>query len=261
MLNKEGNNKQNKYKEIIGTIKDNYIWIIALLTFIGTIILNVLKFIEYLTSSTYFIYFGLNHNLYQNSDMNYIYSLCLSIVFGFALFSVFYCFKQIRDNKRNHNILKLENLTDIFLIFISNLYMLITTTNEINLKSLIIDLIIMLVIEYFLSIFMFKEEKPLEKGQEKRYLINYLKIIPFMIIALIFLHSFRICLDIDLIKQYDIIEDNKVIVYTTNDYYLTLDCKIDKENNKLVIYKGSQEKIDNNNVKSQLTKFDKVERK
>ena len=51
--------------------------------------------------------------------------------------------------------------------------------------------------------------------------------------------------------------NNKVIVYSTTDYYLTLDCDID--NNELIIYKGSQEKIDNNNIKSQLTKFNKVE--
>lgn len=58
-------------------------------------------------------------------------------------------------------------------------------------------------------------------------------------------------------KQYRIIDENKVVVYSTNDYFITLNCEI--SNNELVIYKGSQEKMENNNIKSQLTKFDKVE--
>ena len=48
-----------------------------------------------------------------------------------------------------------------------------------------------------------------------------------------------------------------MIVYSTNNYYIALDCEIN--DNQLTIYKGSQEKIENNNIKSQLTKFNKVE--
>ena len=73
-------------KKIIKIIKENYIWVIALLAFIGTIFSNVLKFVEYLTSEAYFSYFGLNHGLYKYSDTNYIYSFCISIIFGLALF-------------------------------------------------------------------------------------------------------------------------------------------------------------------------------
>lgn len=54
-------------------------------------------------------------------------------------------------------------------------------------------------------------------------------------------------------KTYRIIDNNKVIVYTTENYYLTLNCKI--ENNVLVIYQGSQTKIDNKDIESKLIKF------
>lgn len=54
-------------------------------------------------------------------------------------------------------------------------------------------------------------------------------------------------------KTYRIIDNNKVIVYTTENYYLTLNCEI--ENNVLVIYQGSQTKIDNKDIESKLIKF------
>lgn len=49
-----------------------------------------------------------------------------------------------------------------------------------------------------------------------------------------------------------VIDDNKVIVYTTKDYYLVLDYKIDKD--KMFIYKNTQNKIDNLNVNSKFIK-------
>ena len=58
-------------------------------------------------------------------------------------------------------------------------------------------------------------------------------------------------------RNYRIINGDKVIVYSNNDYYLILDCK--KENNNLVIYKGKQEKISNTKVYSVYIEFDTVE--
>ena len=52
--------------------------------------------------------------------------------------------------------------------------------------------------------------------------------------------------------RYRVINDNKVIVYTTKDYYLVLDYKIDKD--KMFIYKNTQNKIDNLNVNSKFIK-------
>ncbi len=60
-------------------------------------------------------------------------------------------------------------------------------------------------------------------------------------------------------KEYRIINNDKVIVYTTNDYYLILDCEI--RNNELIIYKGKQTKINNENVISKLISFDEIKLK
>lgn len=244
---------------ITKTIQNNYAWVIAGLTFLGVIVSNVLRFIEYITSQAYFLYFGIDHNLYNYSDKNFIYELCLSIIFILAFVSVFYCFKQIRENIKKKEWLKWENLINILLILISNLYITITTPGQQNIMPIIITVVILIIFEFIMSFIFFKKEKESTQEQLKRDLINYIKILPFIIIFLIVIKSSRIYLNLTYQKQYKIVNDNRVIVYSTNDYYITLDCDID--NNEIVIYKGSQEKIENNNVKSQLTKFNKVEMK
>lgn len=252
--------KENqKETSITKVIQNNYAWIIAGLTFFGVIVSNVLKFIEFITSETYFWYFGIDHNLYNYSDKNFIYGLCLSIIFILAFISVFYCFKQIGENIKKKKWLKCENLINISLILISNLYIIITTPGQQNLISIIITVVILIIFEFIMSLIFFKKEKESTQEQLKRDLINYIKVLPFIIIFLIIINSSRIYLNLTYQKQYKIINDNRVIVYSTNDYYITLDCDIN--NNEIVIYNGSQEKIENNNVKSQLTKFTKVEMK
>lgn len=250
--------KENQKKtSITKVIQNNYAWIIAGLTFFGVIVSNILKFIEFITSQTYFSYFGIDHNLYNYSDKNFIYELCLSIIFILAFFSVFYCFKQLKENIRKKELFKWENLINILLILISNFYIVINTPGQLNIISIIISVAILIILEFIMSLIFFKKEKESTQEQLKRDLINYIKVLPFIIIFLIIMHSTRIYLNLTYKKQYQIINDKRVVVYSTNNYYITLDCDIN--NNELVIYKGSQEKIENNNVKSKLTKFNKVE--
>lgn len=256
----EQDNKVEKEEiSIIKVIQNNYAWIIAGLTFLGVIVSNALKFIEFIISQTYFSYFGINHSLYNYADKNFIYELCISIIFILAFISVFYCFKQIRENIRKKELIKGENLINILLIFISNLYITITTTEQLNKISIIITIVILIVFEFMVSLILFKKEKERTQEQANRDLVNYIKLLPFIIILFIFMNSFKIALTMAYQKEYQIIGDNKVIVYSTNDYYITLDCGVN--NNELIIYKGSQEKIESNNVKSQLTKFNKVKMK
>ncbi len=239
-------------------IQKNYAWIIGGLTFFGIIVRNLLKFIEYITGFAYFSHFCIDHNLYNYQNENYFYELCLSIIFVLACISVFYCFKQIKDNTKKKEYIKSENIVDSLLIIIFNLYIVVTTPRQqVNLVSVIILTTILIIIEFILSLLIFKEEKDNSPIQLKRDLINGLKTIPFIVIILIGLHYAKINIDLNLYKQYRIINNNKVIVYSTIDYYITLDCTIN--NDELTIYKGSQEKIENNNIKSQLIKFDKVE--
>lgn len=254
---KETKEVKDTEKSVTKIIRENYAWVIAVLTFLGIIVSNALKFIEFITSKAYFLYFGIDHNLYNYVDKNFIYELCLSIIFILAFFSVFYCFKQIKENIKKRELFKWENLINILLILLLNLYIIITTPGQQNLISIIISVLIIVILEFIMSLIFFKKEKESTREQLKRDLINYFKVLPFILIFLIILHSTRIYINLAYQKQYRIINDNKVIVYSTNNYYITLDCEIN--DNQLTIYKGSQEKIENNNIKTQLTKFNKVE--
>lgn len=74
----------------------------------------------------------------------------------------------------------------------------------------------------------------------------------FLILILLFSNAFSFINN----KEFRIINENKVVVYTTRDYYLLFNCKI--INNEIKIYKGTQTKIDNINVESKLSVFKSV---
>lgn len=254
---KETKEVKDTEKSLTKIIRENYGWVIAVLTFLGVIVSNILKFIEFITGQVFFSYFGIDHNLYNYADKNFVYELFVAIIFILAFFSVFYCFKQIKENIKKRELFKWENLINVLLILLLNLYITITTPGQQNLISIIFSVLITIILEFIMSLMFFKEEKESTREQLKRDLINYFKVLPFILIFLIILHSTRIYINLAYQKQYRIINDNKVIVYSTNNYYITLDCEIN--DNQLTIYKGSQEKIENNNIKSQLTKFNKAE--
>lgn len=249
-----------KRRRIIRIIQKNCAWIITGLTFLGVIMSNILKFIEYLTSEVYFYYYGLDHNLYNYSDKNYIYNLCLSIIFLVAFAFLLYCIKQIIDDiKCNRNVNK-TNVANILIIIISNIYLVFKYCYNLNYFYKIINFIIFIIFEIIVSIITFKEDDNKYKNKEKKEIvINYFKSLIFIIILWIFCNSGRTIMNLKSVKKYMIINDNKVIVYSNNDYYITLDCRI--KNNNLIIYKGHQEKIDNTNIYSISKTFDDVKLK
>ena len=85
----------NEKNNFLNFIQKNYAWIISILSGIGFIFSGVLHFIEYITASVYFMFYGLETGLYKYSDRNFIYNLYLSFIFILALFSLLYCIYQI----------------------------------------------------------------------------------------------------------------------------------------------------------------------
>lgn len=241
-------------KSLTKIIRENYAWIIAILTLGTVIVSNILKFIEYLTSLTYFQYYGLDHNLYNYYDKNFIYSICLSVVFLIAFGFLLYCMKEIKDDFKNNLTLK-----NISIIVLANLYLTIVYCSNLSNTYKLINFVAFILLEYISSIFIFKknDDQKVNEKNRKKFIIDYFKSLVFLIILLILCNSARLYVNLQSLTNYRIINDNKVIVYSTNNYYITLDCEIN--DNQLTIYKGSQEKIENNNIKSQLTKFNKVE--
>ena len=168
-------------------LKDNYGWIIAFLSVISIIVSNIFKFIEYLTGRIYFYYYGLDHNLYNYSDKNFIYSLCYSLIFLIAFSFLLYCFKQIGSDIKHKRDVNKTNIFNLFIIIVSNLYLVMISCSELSFRYKVIYFIAFITIESISSHVMFKDIKyqDISKHDMKDYIVNNLKSFIFLIILLI----------------------------------------------------------------------------
>lgn len=145
-------------------------------------------------------------------------------------------------------------------ILITNLFTLYSINSKYSFLQLAINFIILIIIEFIFSKVLLKSN---EKEKDKEYTLidsfNYLKTFPFYLILLVFVFLLNYGYKIINNKSYRIIDNDRVIVYTTNDYYLVLECEL--IDNKLIIYKGKQTKISNENIASKIIKFDEIELK
>lgn len=253
----EKNAQKKEQKNISKIIQENHGWLIPIITGVGFIILNALRFLEYITANAYFSYYGLDINLYKYYDQNFLYGICLNIIFMFAMGSIMYCFNQICNNLKNRRIINKSNFNNFLIICLSNTYLICVMNIEINLRTIILNLIVIFIIEMFFSFLAFRKNKRIVNDEFSKEEFNKLtKSLPFLIIIFLIFRTGQIYHNLSLKKEYRLIDNTKVIVYSNVDYYLTLDCEI-KENN-IIIYKGTQEKINNDKIYSKLTKFDKV---
>ncbi len=246
------NNKEEKNK--IEFIQKNSGWIIAAITGVGIIFSSIFGFIEYITASAYFSFYGLDINLYNYGDKGFIYSLILSLIFMLALYSIIYCIKQIKNSinkfKSNWKII----LEDFFIIILSNLYISFSLSFKLDKQSFTINFIFILLCEIVSCFIITNQTKKINDDFDMKFeIINYFKRLPFLIIIFLILIILRTNLNLYCNKEYRIIEGNKVIAYSSENYYLVLNCEI-KDNN-ITIFKGTQTKINNLNVESKIYKF------
>lgn len=249
---------KNKEK-LFGFLEKNYGWMVATITGLTVATSFVLRFIKYIYSSYYFNYYGLSYELFNSNELSFLYNFAFSILILLCLGSLMYCYMQL-FNKKEMNVKIGTIIFNIILIIASNIIVALSLNNKYSLCQFILNFFTLIIIETVMSVIFFKMDK---KERNKKYnmndLLNTLKIVPFYIFLLLFSLLLSYGSQIVMNKSYRIINDNKVIVYTTNDYYLTLDCEI--KDNKLTIYKGKQTKISNENVVSELINFDEVKLK
>ena len=245
------NQKDVENKIILENIKNYSPSIIGILTFVGIIALNILKLIEYIKAQYYFDYYGLDIKLYKYSEQGFIYGLCISIIFLLAIISLPFFISQIIANVKRKKIVNTINLRNLIIVLLFNFIWIYSM--RFNKIISIILFCIFIIIEYATPyiIFSIKEEK------KDVSLKSALKFVPIYILLLILCIGISDISNLKLKTEYRIISDNKVIVYSNNDYYLTLDCEVKKD--KLIIYKGKQNKTNADNVRSELINFDKVE--
>lgn len=249
---------KNKEK-LFDFLEKNYGWMVATITGLTVATSFVLRFIKYIYSSYYFNYYGLSYELFNSNELSFLYNFAFSILILLCLGSLMYCYMQL-FNQKEMNVKIGTIIFNIILIIASNIIVALSLNNKYSLCQFILNFFTLIIIEIVMSIIFFKMDK---KERNKKYnmndLPNTLKIVPFYIFLLLFSFLLSYGSQIVMNKSYRIINDNKVIVYTTNDYYLTLDCEI--KDNKLIIYKGKQTKISNENVVSELINFDEVKLK
>ena len=240
-------------------LQKNYAWMVAAITGISVAASFILRFIKYIYSSFYFSYYGISYELFNSDELGFLYNFGFSILILLCFGSLMYCYIQLFNAKK----MKVKGKTilfNIFLIIISNTIVVYSTNVKYSLWQFILNVILLIASEVIVSIIFWKVDK---KEKIKKYDVNdfknILKILPFYLFLLIFTFLFSYSSEIILNKSYRIINGDKVIVYTTNDYYLTLDCEI--KNDKLIIYKGKQTKINNENIVSELIDFEEVKLK
>ena len=249
---------KNKEK-IFEFLQNNYGWIVALITGFTIGASFVLRFIKYMYSNLYFSYYGLSYGLYNSDELNLLYNFAFSILTLLCFGSLIYCYIQL-FNIRKMEIKFKTIIFNIFLIVISNVIIVASTNVKYSFWQFIVNVVMLIITEIIMTIiFNRTAKKEKNRKEEKNDFGNALKIIPFYLFLLVFSFLISYGTQIKMNKSYSIINNDKVIVYTTNDYYLTLDCKI--KNNELIIYIGKQTKINNENVVSELINFDKVELK
>ena len=238
--------------KIFKFMQKNYGWIVAVITGISVATSFILRFIKYMYSSFYFSYYGLSYELFNSNELGFLYNFGFSILILLCYVSLMYCYIQLFNVKKMKVKVK-TILFNIFLIIISNII-------KYSIWQFILNVVFLIIFEIIIVIiFSRTNEKENSKKNDTNDLLNSLKILPFYLILLIFTFLLSYGSQIVMNKSYRIINDGKVIVYTTNDYYLTLDCEI--KDNKITIYKGKQTKISNENVVSELINFDEVKLK
>lgn len=245
--------------KIFKFMQKNYGWMVAVITGISVATSFILRFIKYMYSSFYFSYYGLSYELFNSNELGFLYNFGFSILILLCFVSLMYCYIQLFNAKKMK--VKVETiLFNIFLIIISNIIVVYSTNIKYSTWQFILNVVILIIFEIIMVIiFSRTNNKENSKKNDTNDLLNSLKILPFYLILLIFTFLLSYGSQIVMNKSYRIINDDKVIVYTTNDYYLTLDCEI--KDNKITIYKGKQTKISNENVVSELINFDEVKLK
>lgn len=242
--------------KIFKFMQENYGWIVAVITGISVVTSFILRFIKYMYSIYYFSYYGLSYELFNSNELGFLYNFGFSILVLLCFGSLMYCYIQLFNVKKMKTKAKTV-LFNIFLVLILNIIVVASTSIKLLSWQSIFNVVLLIVIEIVISYIFFKmDKKERNKTYESNNLSNVLKIIPFYLILLIFSFLTSYGLNIAMNKSYRIIDNNKVIAYTTNDYYLVLDCEI--KDNKLTIYKGKQAKISNENIVSELINFDEV---
>lgn len=277
-LKKDVPGKKNFIKKI-SSLKEinNFYSLVGIIGFFGTVIVVCLNFISFIGLKTHFDYYGLNLDLIS-SGLNYlIYYLCIfcSIIilfFSVVYLMIFLLYKDRSDLSWKDNVCDLLafifyilSINFIFYIMIKMFYL------SFSLSFTDIDIYVyfskwLVPFEISVSIIGYIFSKIFKIDIIKWGLNIHNKFLR-VVLGSIFIICFFILISgvyktiLDMKEKYYLTDDNSsVIVYSTESYYLTLDCEVRFENGEkvLVIFSNTQNKISSNNVRTKYNTFDRT---
>jgi len=246
-------------EKVFTFFKENIAWMISICSVIVVCLTFIMKFIKYVYSLIFFNYYGINYGLFDIKELNFLYSFSTSLIYTFfllvLLILIVEVIKTVKSKKRKKYIKRI--IIDLIIIVFLNALCAYPINSPFNLSTYLIRIVVFMIVEFLSAIFVFKEKKSLPKNLDvKDYLTQLYKTILIYICFLFILISSDFVLNLRNLKTYNIINDDKVIVYSNNDYYIVLNCELN--DNELIIHKGEQTKISNNDVMSKQIIFDSV---
>ena len=252
---KETKNIDKSNREVVSIkeyVKENF----QFLSIYCIILFGILQLNSFLEIIIYQHIYNINksHLIMQN---NSIYDYLIYIVFIIVAYAITNkianVFNKI-DNKIKYKILKIILKNIILLIMsciISIIYLNIQTEANIIIGTIVSYITISCIIFFSKS----KKHKIFDEKIEKITTeitgdnpINILLVgILIFIFSVTLLISFTNYINISNTKNYSTIDDSRVVIYSTNSYYIVSPHKID-ENNIIIIDATRQTKINNNNI-------------
>lgn len=266
--------------------------VIAIFTFVLTAAVIIFNYFEYIRISTVFDYYNLNVDFFSDRFVIYKYLkyfLYFWILIGQALsFCILYKKKRFYGNNDYFRIVMIIIIIVIQSISLCSMFGLPISIVFIGWRYCALYIIMImynLIVAFVLSIslnatFFPKRKKRWEifsnlgnfisknrpfamKKRDKRILIALVIIIIIPLLMSIMVVFYQQCIteNLDNQKTFYMIGENSAIIYSTENYYLTLECEIKTDengNNILIIYRNKQNKIPTDNQKTYIQKFNVV---
>lgn len=240
-------------KNIIGFFDKHYVWMFSIFTGFLTFMVFVTKFLSNSLTRTYADYYGLDE-IFLFADTFWYY-----ILVGLILLILHYfIFSGLNSIFKKKNI-----LFEIIIVVLANYFsikLLISFDNGFCISLL--SAISISIIEGFFEFVLVRGETKTDGYIQTLDNTRLIKSFILLVLVLLFFlfQSFNIILTTNLksLKEYRFIDDNTIVIYSTKEYYILLNCKI-QNNEQLTIYKGSQNKIVNDNVQTYLKTFKNVD--
>lgn len=263
--------KKSDIKSIVSLLRKHYGWIYGGITLIIAFISIIFRFSRYINLRKFFNFYGLNFDFVNNKESSILLDAGFSFMMSVFLVSLLLCMYMFLfkpKKKKNWDVLKY-----IIGIVIFDLVLLECFNDSIIINRYDFSIIWNIISHYvpsviavtvgagfvFLVFYLF-HVFPTKVSDKVFRVIDSLIFISFGVGVVFLYYNYSYNMELSSNKVYTLVDDNTVIIYSNEDYYLTLDCAIKEEDNKryLLIYRYTQNKISTNDTKTVKKTFDDV---